>query len=256
MKKWLLMLILLLTGCSAGELKTVDQLYEKAKVVEETMSKDVVVHTVIGTGQGEVVAMDERSKWIEVELSIVSQHPMSLVEASNGKVYKAELVGFNENANKAYLKVKSSLPLEENVELVEGKSLEQELTYKERLALKERFQQVKGTPSEKIVEYEEQLFTQNPDEVEAFIDAFEKADDKESFVANDLLLATLQEASESEIRYTLQQIEAVAVGKTGITVIGEIVFMDAEGSETAGQITYTVTQLDGHYKIINIQLSE
>ena len=122
--------------------------------------------------------------------------------------------------------------------------------------MKERFQQVKGSPSEKIVEYEELLFTQNPDEVEAFIYAFEKADVKEEFVANDLLLATLQEASESKIRYTLQQIEAVAVGKTGITVIGEIVFMDAEGSETAGKITYTVTQLDGHYKIINIQLSE
>lgn len=256
MKKLLLLLLLLLTACSPGELKTVDQLYEKAEVVEETIEADVVVHTVVGEGAGTIISVDEKSKWVEVELGLVSQHPMALVEASNGKVYKGELVGFDETSTKGYLHVKSSLPLTEPIESVDVDSFVQELTYEDRLALKQKFADIKGQPSDKITEYEELLFTQNRDEIEQFVTQFEASKDKVAFIANDLLLEAIQEANASDIRYKLEKVEAVTVAKTGITVIGDIVFTDAEGSETSGQITYTVTKIDGHYKIINILLSE
>lgn len=256
MKIILVIIVFLLVGCSSGELKTVDELYDKTEVVQETISSEVTVHTIVGKKQGTVISMDEKNKWVEVDLSVVSQHPMALVEASNGKVYKGELVGFDEKLNKGYLRVKSSLPLSEPIDSVDVDSFVQQLTYEDRLALKENFAEIKGQPSDKITEYEEMLFTQNRDEIEQFVTQFEASNDKSSFIVNDLLLAAIEEANASDIRYKLEQVEAVTIAKTGITVIGDIVFMDAEGSETSGQITYTVTKVDGKYKIINILLSE
>ena len=254
MKKWTIVLSLcLLTGCSAGGIKSVDDLYEDPVVVEETISKDVIVHTVVGEAPGEVVLADEKNKWIAVDLAAVSQHPQSLVEVSNGRTYKAELVAYDEATEIAYIKMKSSLKLDETLPEAEL-NLEQNITYEDRLRLKEKYA-VEGEPSAEIEAFDELVFTENPDEVEAFIWQFEQASDKEAYIANDLLIATLAEAFETDYRYTLTEIEAVAVGKTAITVVGAIDITDAAGDETKGQITYSVTKVDGDYRIINIQLS-
>lgn len=257
MKKWAVLLsLLILTGCSAGGIQSVDEIYETKEVVEETMSKYVTVHTVVGEAPAVVIKQDERNKWVEVDLKAVSQHPTSLVESNRGKVYKAELVSYNEQTEKAYLKIKSSLKLEEQLEENETVQLVQEITYEDRLRLKEKYAST-GKPSEKIAEYEKPLiFSQNPDEIEQYIWSFEQASDKSKFVSNDLLNATLEEAAESDFTYTLDSIEAINIGKTLINVAGEIKIKDAKGKETTGRITYYVTKVKGQYTLVNLQLSE
>ena len=256
MRKYLLLFVLLVAGCSAEEFKTVDQLYDAPEIVVETMSKDVIVHTVIGQGKGVIISEDERNKWVETDLSLVSQHPVSLVESNIGKVYKAVIVGFNMKQEKAYVHIKSSIDLDEPIENVNPDVFTKKLTYKERLQLKNAYKDVEGDPSEKIENYEQLIFTQNPDELKLFVHRYEAAEDKSKFVANDLLLASIEEAITSDMSYKLENVESVTISKTGISVFGEIVFTDAEGSETSGTITYTVTTVDGQYKIINIQLNE
>lgn len=273
MKRLLIIILCLLTtilaACS-GQIETVDMFIESGPEAEiPKITKDVIVHTVVGKVQGEIIYENEADKWVRTKLATVSQHPFSLVENSLGKVFKGKLVGYDESAEVAYIHFKNSTKLEDEIEMIERETFEMPLTYKNRLQLKVKYvEEVSdGIASEKIIEYEDPLFKQNPDEIEAFVHDFEialasfkKGDDTErfkSFIANDALVGAIEQLSDEakEETYAKLHVKSINIGEFSTIAQAELALRDVPDSEFVNAI-YSIIEIDGQLKIVNIQYAE
>lgn len=265
----LCILTLLLAACS-GKMETVDMVFKSSPQSEiPKITKDVIVHTVVGQVPGEIIYEDDAHKWLRTELAIVSQHPFSLVENSLGKMFKAELVGFDEGAGIAYLYFKNSTQLADEIEKVKPETFEMPITYKERLQIKANFEEAvaSGEPSEKILAYENPLFKQNPDEIELFVNDFELAlaayktgEDVtrfQSFIANDALISAITNLSnEAKAEtYMSMKVKSINIGEFSTIVQAELALRDVPDSE-AVVATYSIIEMNGELKIVNVQYAQ
>jgi len=253
---------MVLTGCS-GKMETVDMVYEsKPEETKPTITKEVNVHTVVGIEKGEIIAEDEVDKWVITEAANVSQHPVSLIETSAGKIFKGVIVGFDLEKGKAYLHFKNTTEVDGHLQNIDPETFTQNLTYIERLKLKEHYD-VELKPSVKVAKFEENIFKQNPDELEQLIYDFEqslqqlkKGQDVETFksyILNDTLVSTLQSLSDKAKSETYEkiQVESVNLGDYIYTVIADLtVSSNGETSIVTG--TYSIIEVEGQFKIVNI----
>lgn len=258
-----------LAACS-GKMETVDMVFESSPEAEmPKITKEVVIHTIVGEAPGEIIYEDEADKWVRTDLVNVSQHPFSLVENSLGKVFKAELVGFDESAGIAYLHFKNSTKLSDEIEGIEPKTFEMPLTYKERLQLKVNHAEVteSGVPSKEIEAYKNPIFKQNPDEIEAFIRDFEAAlaafkagQDSErfkSFIANDALttaILTLSDEAKTET-YAKLHVQSINIGEFSTIAQAELALRDVPDSEVV-KATYSIIEIDGQLQLVNVQYAQ
>lgn len=265
----LCILIFLLAACS-GKMETVDMVIKQGPEAEmPKITKEVVVHTVVGQAKGEIIYEDNADKWVQTELAVVSQHPFSLVENSIGKLFKAELVGFNENEGIAYLHFKNSTKLSEKIEGVDPETFEMPLTYKERLKLKAAFAEkvADAVPSEKIDAFENPIFHENPDEIEAFVYAFEAAladyktgEDVErfqTFIANDKLITAFNNLSDEAKAetYAKLKVKTIDIGEFSTIAKAQFALRDVPDSETVNA-TYSIIKIDGKLQIVNVQYTD
>lgn len=264
MKKIIILcLLMVLTGCSA-KMETVDMVYEsKPEETKPTITKEVKVHTVVGIEDGEIIAEDEVDKWVVTEASNVSQHPISLIETSVNKLFKAVIVGYDLENNKAYLHFKNTTKVEGDIQNIHPDSFTQNLTYIERLKLKEHYD-VDLKPSVKIEQFEENIFKQNPDELEKLIYDFEQSlqqmktgEDVETFqsyILNDALVSTLLSLSDEAKKETYDdiQVESVNLGDYIYNVTAEL-SLSTNGKSSIVTATYSVIEVQGELKIINIK---
>lgn len=108
MKKWILLLVLLLAGCSEPVSKVYDSPDDKTETKKEQMDIAVNVYSLEQNSKGYVVKVDKRDKWILTEASAVYQHPNVLIETSSGQQLEGTVVRLDTKQNMAILHFRNS----------------------------------------------------------------------------------------------------------------------------------------------------
>lgn len=108
MKKWILLTVLLLAGCSEPVSKVYDSPVDKAETKKEQMDIAVNVYSLEQNSKGYVVKVDERDKWILTEASAVYQHPKVLIETSSGQQLEGTVIKLDTQRNMAILHFRNS----------------------------------------------------------------------------------------------------------------------------------------------------
>lgn len=264
----LCLLIFAIVGCSDRKMDTVDLNFESSPEAKPpTISNEVIVHTVVGEAKGKIVAEDNAIKWVQTNIAHVSQHPFALIETSLAKVFKAEVVSFDEENGVAYLRFKNATKLTDPLKEKVPKGLNEPVSFKERLAIKDKFADTFSysiKPSEKINHFEDALFTQNPDEIEAFIYQFEQAlsefkngTDTErfkDFIANDALQSAFESLTDEAKRedYASIKVKTIQIGLYS-TIASAALALSEEEDATIVKATYSIVEIDGQLQIINVQ---
>lgn len=108
MKKWILLTVLLLAGCSEPVSKVYDSPDEKTETKKEQMDIAVNVYSLEQNSKGYVVKVDKRDKWILTEASAVYQHPKVLIVTSSGQQLEGTVIRLNTQQNMAILHFRNS----------------------------------------------------------------------------------------------------------------------------------------------------
>lgn len=108
MKKWILLTVLLLAGCSEPVSKVYDSPDDKTETKKEQMDIAVNVYSLEQNSKGYVVKVDKRDKWILTEASAVYQHPKVLIETSTGQQLEGTVIRLDTQQNMAILHFRNS----------------------------------------------------------------------------------------------------------------------------------------------------
>ncbi|WP_332645768.1 hypothetical protein [Lysinibacillus sp. 54212] len=271
---------LFLVGCSDHN-RSVDSMLQKEVKIEQTevMDSQVKVYSNYSNGDGYVVKAKGRDKWIATQASIISEHPVALIETSNKQLLEGRVTAYNVEQNIAIVHIRNSAEVTATNEAtawdkpVIDKLLkqQQELTYKERLALLDAFAEVEKPiiySQERLEAYDKNTFTYNPTLIEQFIYKFQQQyeqylqnGEKEmisEYIGSDLLLDKIEKSYSTE--KAIAQFTKVQVNSITLADFQYIVGVELEVNENKQKknidATYKLIEVDGQFKMISIQLDE
>jgi len=264
MKQFIILCVLLLTGCSGGGFESVRQTLPESKPVEqETMDPYVKVYSVAGSTDGVVFLADERDKWIVTEAAVFRDHPSALIQTNKGQQVEAELQAFDIEKNIAIIHMRNSAAVkaveQENQQLLEEMLNADKLTASDRYMLYAALKDVEAPHKydlKVLEEYEKSTFTYNPDVIEHFVLTFNTAFNQyvkngdfsliETYILPDLLKDALQK---EEARLLIEDMKITEIGQSGFEWV-------VKGETASYAITYKVNRVNGRFYVTSIFIDE
>lgn len=264
MKQFIILCVLLLTGCSGGGFESVRQTLPESKPVEqETMDPYVKVYSVAGSTDGVVFLADERDKWIVTEAAVFRDHPSALIQTNKGQQVEAELQAFDIEKNIAIIHMRNSAAVkaveQENQQLLEEMLNADKLTASDRYMLYAALKDVEAPHKydlKVLEEYEKSTFTYNPDVIEHFVLTFNTAFNQyvksgdfsliNSYILSDLLKEALQK---EDARLLIEDMKVTELGQSGFEWY-------VKGETEAFSLTYKVNRVNGNYYMTYINIDK
>lgn len=264
MKRIISLCLLLLVGCSDGGFESVSQsLPESEPVEQETMKANVKVYSVGGSTDGTVFLADGRDKWIVTEAAVFRDHPVALIETSEGQQVEAELQAFDIEKNIAIVHMRNSANVkaaeQENQQVLEVMLEADKLTARERYRLHDAFKgaEVPQKYDLKVLEeYDKPTFTYNPDAIEYFIYTFNEVFNQyvengdfsliDRYILSDLLKEALQK---KEARIVIENMKVTELGQSGFEWY-------VKGETNTFSVTYKINRVNEKYYLTYMHIDK
>lgn len=269
-----------LVGCSDNN-RSVDSMLKKEVEVKhkEVMDDQVKVYSNHSNGDGFVVKVDGRDKWIVTEASIISEHPKALIQTSNDQILEGDITAYNIEQNAALIHIRNSAEVKPSTDagvwnkqgIDELLDQQHSLTYQESIELLNAFKDAKKPSQynhEPFEQYKKDTFTYNPALIEAFIHTFQKQyelylqnGEKETiapYIGSDLLMKKIEKsykASKSTLKFSELIVNSINLVDFQYIVQVEFV-MNKKKSKKNVQATYKLIQVDNELKVISMQWDE